>query len=82
MEDINIFYKEIASTGHSSTQVPQSMHVSSSTTALSSIVIASTGHTSTHAPHAVHFSLSIVTAIAWAIYKGYFNSFLINFIEN
>jgi hypothetical protein len=60
-------YNVIASTGHSSTQVPQSMHVSGSTTAVSSSFNASTGHTSTHAPHAVHFSLSIVTVMIWGI---------------
>ena len=51
-------YNEIASTGHSSTQAPHSVHVSASMTAFSSSVIASTGQTSTHAPQAMHVSLS------------------------
>ncbi len=58
-----IFYSVIASTGHSSTQVPQSIQVSASTVATSSTDIASMGQTSAHDPQPVHVSLSIVTAI-------------------
>lgn len=54
---------DIACTGHSSTQVPQSTQVSGSTFALSSIVIASTGQTSLQLPHPVHFSTSTFAAI-------------------
>ncbi len=62
-EEMYFFYKLIASTGHSSTQVPQSIHVASSISALSFTVIASTGQTSLQAPHAVHFSLSTFATI-------------------
>ena len=48
---------EMASTGHSSTQTPQSTHLSSITTALPSCIsMASLGQQSTHAPHPVHVS--------------------------
>ncbi len=58
------FYSEIASSGHSGIQTPQSTHKSSSHTAFSSSIDkASVGQTSTHILQPVHFSLSIVTAI-------------------
>ncbi len=53
----------IASTGHSSTQVPHSVQVSGSTFAVSSTEIASTGHTSAHAPHPVQASSSTFAGI-------------------
>jgi hypothetical protein len=43
----------IASTGHSSTQAPQSMHSSVTLAFPSSITIASVGHDPTHASHPV-----------------------------
>jgi hypothetical protein len=53
----NDYTISIASTGHSSTQTPQSTQVSASTTALpSTIFIASAGQASTHASQPVHFS--------------------------
>jgi hypothetical protein len=54
----------IASSGQASTQTPQSMHSSSSTTALSSaILIASLGHSDTHVSQPVHFSSSTLAGI-------------------
>lgn len=58
----------MAPIGQTSTQVPQSTHSSSSTTAQPSsslIMIASTGHSSTQVPQHVHSSLSIFTAISF-----------------
>ena len=59
-----ISYKEIACSGHSSTQVPQSTHVSALTCAVSFTVIASTGHISAQVPQPVHFAISMVIAIS------------------
>ena len=55
---------EIAFSGHSSTQVPQSTQVSASMFAFSFILIASTGHTSAQLPQPVHFSISTFAAIS------------------
>jgi hypothetical protein len=52
-----------ACTGHSSTQVPQSIQVSALTSAFSVTLIASTGHADSQAAQPVHFSLSTFTAI-------------------
>jgi hypothetical protein len=52
-----------ACTGHSSTQVPQSMQMSSLTSAFSVTLIASTGHADTQAAQPVHVALSTFTAI-------------------
>jgi hypothetical protein len=52
-----------ACTGHSSTQVPQSMQVSSLTSAFSVTLIASTGHADAQAAQPVHVALSTFTAI-------------------
>jgi len=68
-------YCEIAPSGHPSTQVPQSMQVSLSTTAFSERVIAWTEHVSTHVPQAVHFSLSMFIAMGFGIFLTYFNIF-------
>ena len=54
------FHSSIASELHSSTQAPQSTHLDSSMTAMSSMVIASWGHASAHAPHATQFSAMIL----------------------
>jgi hypothetical protein len=49
----------MASTGHSSTQTPQSTHLSAMTTATPSCIsIASLGHESMHAPQPVQLSLT------------------------
>jgi hypothetical protein len=57
-------YSLMAETGQVAMQAPQSMQVSSSTTALSfSIFSALTGHTSTQAPQPMQVSLSIFTAM-------------------
>lgn len=53
----------MASSGHSSTQDPQSVHSSGSTLATSSTVIASQGHTSAQLPHPEHFSTSTFAGI-------------------
>jgi hypothetical protein len=54
----------MASTGHSSTQTPQSTHLSASITALSSTIsIASLGQQSTHAPQPVQVPLSTIAGI-------------------
>jgi hypothetical protein len=54
----------MASTGHSSTQTPQSTHLSASTTALPSCIsMASLGQQSTHAPHPVQVPLSTFAGI-------------------
>jgi hypothetical protein len=52
-----------ACTGHSSTQVPQSIQVSSLTSAFSVTFIASTGHADAQAAQPVHVALSTFTAI-------------------
>jgi len=52
-----------ACTGHSSTQVPQSMQMSSLTSAFSLTLIASTGHADAQAAQPVHVALSTFTAI-------------------
>lgn len=52
-----------ACTGHSSTQVPQSMQMSSLTSAFSVTLIASTGHADAQAAQPVHVALSTFTAI-------------------
>jgi hypothetical protein len=52
-----------ACTGHSSTQVPQSIQVSALTSAFSVTLIASTGHADSQAAQLVHFSLSTLTVI-------------------
>jgi len=57
-------FNEIACSGHSSTQVPQSTQASASTFAFSCTVIASTGHISAQVPHPVHFAVSMVIAIS------------------
>jgi hypothetical protein len=52
-----IYSMLMASTGHTSTQAPQSPQVSASTTAkLSFIAMASNGHDSTQVSQPVHFS--------------------------
>jgi hypothetical protein len=56
-------FNEIACSGHSSTQVPHSTHVSALTCAVSFTVIASTGHISAQVPQPVHFVISTVNAI-------------------
>ena len=65
------FYKDIASTGHSSTQAPQSVQVSASTFALSSNVIASTGQASTQTPHAIQVSSSTLAGMIGSNVKGF-----------
>ena len=55
---LNYSSNVMASFGHTSTQVPHSVHSSAFTLAWSFNVIASTGHSSTQVPHASHFSLS------------------------
>jgi len=58
------YAKEIASTGHTSTQAPHSTHDSASATATpSAIAIASKEQTSTQEVHPVHLALSICIAI-------------------
>ena len=52
-----------ALTGHSSTQVPQSMQMSSLTSALSFTFIASTGQADSQAAQPVQIALSTFTAI-------------------
>jgi len=55
---------DIASTGHSSSHVPQSVHFSASISKASSpSLIASSGQTSAHAPHEMHSSASITRGI-------------------
>jgi hypothetical protein len=54
----------IASSGQASTHTPQSMQVSSLTTAFSSAIeIASLGHSDTHVSQPVHFSVSTLAGI-------------------
>jgi hypothetical protein len=54
----------MASSGQTSTHVPQSLQVSGSTTAFSSFMeIASTGHDSTQVSQPVHFSGSMIVAM-------------------
>jgi hypothetical protein len=57
---------EIASTGHSSTQTPQSVQLELSTLAFASpfMAIALAGHAPTQASHPVHFSLSTNAGIS------------------
>jgi hypothetical protein len=57
----------MASTGHTSTQAPQSVHNSASMRYFSSpAVIASTGHSGSQAPQLIHSSL-----IVWAIFPPF-----------
>jgi hypothetical protein len=73
------FYKDIASTGHSSTQAPQSVQVSGSTFALSFNVMASTGQASTQTPHEIQVSSSTSAGMVGSIIKGFltFSPFLL-----
>ena len=57
---------EIASFGHSSTHVPQSVHLSGSILATSFKLIASCGHASMQMPQPVHWSLSTFAAVRQA----------------
>ncbi len=60
----------IASTGHESTQTPQSMHFSASTSAFSeTIAIASLGHSETQDSQPVHFSSSTFAGIYTTLSK-------------
>jgi len=63
--DINFYYSILtASSGQASTQTPQSIQASTSTTALSAIMlIASLGHSATQDSQPVHFCSSILAGI-------------------
>ncbi len=68
---MDFFYKDIASTGHSSTQAPHSVQVSASIFAFSSNVMASTGQASTHAPHEIQVSSSTSAGMIASNNRGF-----------
>ena len=71
-------FNEIACSGHSSTHVLHSTHVSALTCALSFTLITSTGHSSAQVPHPVH-SKCYLTRCAWwrAVHnKGFHSQYL------
>jgi hypothetical protein len=55
----NYYSGDIASTGQTSAQAPQSVHRAGSILKISPSLIASTGHSSIQAPHAMQSSLII-----------------------
>lgn len=76
------FYKDIASTGHSSTQAPHSVQVSGSTFALSSNVMASTGQVSTQTPHEIQVSSSTTAGIVGSNNKDFLTFSQMKFNSN
>lgn len=76
------FYKDIASTGHSSTQAPHSVQVSASIFALSSNVIASTGQVSTQTPHDIQVSSSTTAGIIGSNNHVFLTFSQMKFVDN